>query len=209
MRNPRIALTAALLLAAPLFTSGCITTPSIKDRVVDLVASSSASDTLHALGATNTLTASPKTIDLGASLDVGQALSDAGLDISNVKSITLSAVSYRVFIPDPTAGRTITNGNVTIAVGAGSSNPLLVNFSGKADAVTGWITPTLGATAVGQLNTLLAGWLAELKGGAPVNKNLTYSVSGTSAPTSTPTNFYYELKLTVSIVGTVKVKILS
>jgi len=72
--------------------------------------------------------------------------------------------------------------------------------------VTGWLTPTLDPAGVAELNGLLADILAELQGGSLANEVIAYHVDGTATPGNT--DFQYQLRLTISIVGTVKVKTL-
>jgi hypothetical protein len=208
MRIHRMVTIAAVLLVAQVFGTGCVLVPTIKDRVVELVTGAQTAVPFHAQGSINAYSDS-KTINLRDSVDVASVISDAGIDVSDVTSITLSGVAYRITVADPTAGRQITNAQVAVAVGGNSSANLVSSFTAKADAATGWITPALTAGGVTQLNNLLAAILAELKGGAPANEHITYTVTGNSTPSATPTNFQYELRISLSIVGKVKTKVLT
>jgi hypothetical protein len=203
MRNHRFLATTTLALLALTAGTGCMLFPQLKDKVVDLVTSGSVTAGFQARGSTDVYSET-KTIDIRDSLDVAQVLDDAGIDVADVKSITLGGVSYR--ITKAQAGRTITDGTITVQRSGGAEADLVGSFTADAGAVTGWITPTLTAAGVTQLNDLLADVLAELQGGAPANEVITYSVSGTSNPTGTDTDFDYQLRLTISIVGKVKTK---
>jgi hypothetical protein len=208
MRIHRIGLIAALLLATQLLGTGCILIPKIADRVVSLVTGGSIIVPLHAGGSTN-LSADAKTINLRDSLDIAAVLKNAGVDADSVTSITVQSVQWRIVNPDPTAGRTI-NGSILVGTGAlGATSTLISNFSGSATAVTGWQTATLNSAGMSQLNLLLAAILTELHGGAMADERISYAESGTSSPTSVNTNFDYEVKLTLSIVGKVKTKVLT
>ncbi len=208
MRIHRIGLIAALLLATQLLGTGCILIPKIADRVVSLVTGGSIIVPLHAGGTTN-LSADAKTINLRDSLDIAAVLKNAGVDADSVTSITVQSVQWRIVTPDPTAGRTI-NGTILVGTGAqGASSALITNFSGSATAVTGWQTATLNSAGMSQLNLLLAAILTELHGGAMADERISYAESGSSSPTSVNTNFDYEVKLTLSIVGKVKTKVLT
>jgi hypothetical protein len=218
MRIQRIALAAALLLAAQLLTtsSGCITVPKLVDRTVQLVASGSVTVPFHAgsqptgPGIINTFS-DTKTIDIKSEVDLASVLSDAGLDVSDVKDVTLAGISYRVTKADPNAARKI-NGDVQVTVTAATNvaTDLIKGFSANAGATTGWITPTLNKPGVDELNTLMKKILANLKGGAAVDEHLKYSIiNGTSTPLNIASDFDYELRLTLNIVGTVKTKIVA
>jgi len=86
---------------------------------------------------------------------------------------------------------------------------LITGFSAACDKATGWIKVTPDAAGVTELNHLLRDILTELQGGAVANDTFTYSiVNGVSTPLDTNTDFEYQLRLTISIVGSVKVKTL-
>lgn len=187
MRIHRIGLVAGLLLAAQLAGTGCILIPQIEKRSVRLVVSRIATAPLHATGATNTISAAT-TINLLDCMDIAAAVSSAGIDSSKLDSVVIGKLEYRVVIPDATAGRAITNGNIHVAAGGLALTPLIATCSHSADAVTPWTRATLTPGGVTALNTMLAAVLAELKGGALADEHLGYTVSGTSAP-ATPTDF--------------------
>ncbi len=203
MRTHRIWIPAALLLLAQTFGAGCLLAPQLKDKAVDLVTSGEVVTTFVALGTINTFDAT-QTITIRNEFDVAKALDDAGIDVSDVKSITLSGVSYR--ITKAQAGRTISDGQVTVRWAGGATQPLISTFEADAGAVTGWITPTLNPLGVTVVNQMLAAIVTELHGGAPAADELTYGVSGTSNPLDTNSDFEYQFRLTISIVGTVKTK---
>ena len=208
MRIHRIALVTALLLATQLLGTGCILIPQVKDRVVSLVTGGSIVVPLHAGGITN-LSANAKTINLRDSLDIAAVLANAGVDADSVSSVTIQSVQWRIVNADPTTTRTIT-GTILVGTGAmGATAPLITSFTGSAGAVTGWQTATIGASGMAQLDLLLASILTELHGGARADERISYAESGASSPTSVNTNFDYEVKLTLSIVGRVKTKVLT
>jgi hypothetical protein len=207
MRKIHILAGLALALAG-LVLSGCITTPEIADRIVELVTTTSVSDTLHASGSTNSI------IDSGGvdvnDIDVPSILSNAGIDVSNVTGISLASIEYAVIQADPTAGRHL-DGSIQVAVAGGAATDLVNPFGAAADAVTGFHAVSLHAGAVAQINNLLAQLLANVKNNAgPVaNGHIDYTVSGTSTPTNTNTDFVYVLRLTLNVQGTVKTKVLT
>jgi len=210
MRSSRLMQIAALLVVTLVASgSSCPTIPTIKDRNVDLVVGQSGTFEFTATGTTNTFTSGDVALDLHNYINIPQVLSDANIDVSEVKSITLAGVAYRVSVADPTAGRTITAGKVQVKVHTNPMVDLISSFTGAADKTTDWITPTLNTAGVDQLNAMLAAMLTELQGGPAAAEDLTYNVSGTSTPTDVNTNFKYQLRLTLSIVGTVKAKVLT
>jgi hypothetical protein len=202
MRVNRIWIPAALVLLALTSGTGCLLFPQLKDKVVDLVTGGSVAADFQARGSTNVYSET-KIIDIRDSIDIRKVLDDAGIDVEAVKSITLGGVSYRITKAQPT--RQITNGTVMVQRSTGPMDTLVVNFIGDAGSVTGWITPTLHAAGVAQLNDLMADILTELQGGALADEVITYHVSGTSEPAG-DTDFDYQLRITISIVGEVKTK---
>ena len=208
MRIHRIGLVVGLLLMAQLAGTSCILFPTIVKRRVNLVVARIATVPLHATGATNSFTGN-NTVNLRDSIDLAQAVSDAGIDIENVDKIVVGKVQYRVVVADLTAGRQITAGNVKVAAGGGALTDLIVGFSHAADAPTVWLTAGLNSAGVTQLNQMLASILAELKGGASADEHIGYSVTGTSAPPTTPTDFWYEIRVTLLISGKIDTKVLN
>ncbi len=206
MRIRRVLVLAAIGLVAQLLASGCLLFPELKDKVVELATSGSVITDFHAEGSNPSFT-QDTTIDIHDSIDIAKVLSDAGIDASNVKSMTLGGVAYRVTVADPDPSKQITNGNVTVTRAGGVAANLITGFNAHVGAVTGWQTPTLDPAGVTQLNNLLADILGELQGGSAANEQITYHVDGGISPAAN-TSFQYQLRLTLSIVGTVKVKTL-
>jgi hypothetical protein len=208
MRHLRLATVLGVALLVPMFTSGCLTTPTIADRVVDLVTTQSVTEGFTADG-TNNITVDTKTIDINNEINISDALSNAGIDVSDVSSISVSNVAYRITRGDTNAADRTIDGNVQVACQGHASVGLIDHFTGAAGAPTDWTYPVLNSAGVGQINALLADLLTQVKGGATANSTLTYTINGVSSPTSVATDFDYELRLTINIVGKVKTKILT
>jgi hypothetical protein len=207
MRKQPILTTLALALPLLLTNAGCLVVPEVEDRTVELAVGASTTAEFVASGEINT---HDKTdvVDVKPSIDLDQVLANNGVDASDVKDIKLASVSYRVTKAEP--GRSITGGTVTIKRGSGAVTPLVTSFSANCGSTTGWIAVPLDANGVTLTNQILADLLTEAQGkGAATNTVITYHVSGVSVPGATPTNFTWEFKLEVSIVGKVKVKIIT
>lgn len=199
---PQMALVAALAA----LNGGCLLIPQLKDRVVELAVTGSTTVEFHASGLINSFDET-RSLDLRDEVDLQQILDDAGIDVTNVTNIALSGVAYRISVADPEASREIVNGTVKVTRSGGSEQTLVTAFNAAAGAVTDFTTATLDANGVTQLNNLLDEWLTELKGGAPANTAFSYHVSGDSFPSNVNTDFYWEVKVTISITGTVDVTV--
>ncbi len=211
MRIRRFGLALAALVAVQFLVSGCILTPSIEDRVVELVVNHSVTANLHATGSTNVLTTNPTTVPIPVA-DILEAINDAGIDPESLVAVTVQKVDYRVTTPDVVASRTV-NGSIRVGVGASSpvspNTALISSFSGSAGAATSWINVTLAPAGVALLNGTLATLLSELKGDTPVSTHYVgYDATGTATGGGN-TDFYYDVRLTLNIVGKIKTKTLT
>ena len=209
MRIHRIGLVAGLLLAAQLAGTGCILIPKIEKRNVRLVVSQYATVPIHAVGAINTGTfAGALAGNLGDVVSIRQALDNAGIDVSKVDSVVVGKIEYRVSVPDATPTRQITAGHVQVSTAGGALTDLMVGFSHSAGAVTPWLRADLTPAGVAKLDALLSAVVREIRFGSPAaDQRIGYSVSGVSAPTATATDFYYEIRLTLLISGTVETSV--
>lgn len=214
MRKHSYRKTLALALPLAIAVNGCILIPEVEDRIVELAVGHSIVVPFTSSGETNTHD-EINTINVGLDVSLDQILSDNGIDASDVKDVKLAGVSYRVTQAE--AGRSITGGTVEFVRHATSTppgsptyTPLVTSFTGNAGAVTGWITVPLNSAGVTGVNALLGELLTEAKGGAAAtNTWITYHVNGVSNPTSTPTNFKWEFKLDLTIVGAFKTTIVN
>ncbi len=206
MRIQRMLPALALLLGAAALVTGCITIPTMADRVVELVTTGSTTEDFHASGVINTY-ADSKTIN-ASDLDIARVLDDAGIDLSDATAITFSNLAWRVTAADASPARTLT-GKVAVSCEGRPFADLVNPFSANAGAVTDWHVASLQAAGVAQVNTTLATVLQQVKNGQPVDATLTYAVSGTSAPVDVASDFHYELRLTVNIQGKVKTQMLT
>lgn len=211
MKIHRVLPLAVIGLAALSLGAGCPTVPKIEDRTVQLAIGGSTTLPEVAVGITNNVVNAGGTEDLASDIDVS-SLVGKSLDLSNVDDIKLSGIWYRVTVADPTGSRTITG---TVAAGRGNgpvspNTPLVTNFSQGAGAVTDWIAAPLDPAGTALINGLLTDILTAAKNGTAVpNSAITFLYSGTSSPTGVNTTFSWQLRLNLTIIGKVKVKVLN
>ena len=206
MKVHRLLPFAVIALAALSLGSGCPTIPKVEDRIVELALGASTTQEFVASGEVNALD-DTKAYDL-STLDLAGILDDAGIDPSDVEDVKFSGAQYRVTQPDPTPDRQIQNGTVTVQRGAGPVQSLVSDFSVSVNGATSWQTVTVEQPGADLINAVLADLLAEIKTGVPLtNPVVSVHVSGTSSP-SAPTDFKYEIKLNITVVGTLKTKVL-
>jgi len=209
MRRFRFWPRLALLLALGVMNGGCLLIPEIKDRIVELAVGGTTVVEFVSLGTVNNHDET-NSVNILDGFNLGQILADAGIDYSRVTDIALSGVEYRVTVADPQPGRQIVNGNVTIARGLSGELDLISGFDAAADAVTGWQVAPLdpGGAAVTEINAMLNDIRTALPGNPPAGQTtLTYHVTGQSVPNLVPTNFTWELKIKITITGTVTVSV--
>jgi hypothetical protein len=214
--------TLALALPLAFALNGCLLIPQIEDRVVELAVGHAILIPFNANGSTN-FENDANTVDMDGGFDLASVLDDAGLDASDVKDVKVASVSYRITRAE--AGRSIDNGQVefkTFTTDPGDVSgtlgapptagytQLVTNFSGSAASTTGWIAVPLASGGVAALNTLLGQFLNDVKTGQSTHpRYLVYHVYGTSNPGGTPTDFDWEFRLQLSIVGTFKTKVVN
>jgi hypothetical protein len=207
----------ALVLVALTVQGGCVIIPEVKSKIVELVASGTACDTLTAVGIVNDHD-DFDVIDLKAGLDIRQTLEDAGIDVSDVDSIAVFGVTYKTTQPDPNGAREIVNGQVTATRGTlvgstfsptGPEVLVITSFNQIVNAATTDQTAPLSAAGITMLNQLLQACLAEAKGGPPVTDSaIQYHVTGQSLPMNVATNFKWRICVKVNMKGTVEVDVI-
>ena len=209
MRKSSLWLPAALLAAASLAGNGCVLLPEIKEKVVQLAAGGTTSVGFVAHFLTNNLYNQQASVDLANALDLRKILSDAGLDVSGVKHIKVSGISYRVTRPDPLDSRQIVNGSVTVdRPGVAIGVPIVTNFTETVNTVTAYKIAPVDRAGIALMNDLLADLLAAIQNNSTVlNSVIVCHLSGTSSPADNNTNFDWEIKVDISIVGEVKVSV--
>lgn len=201
--------TWTLVLVFAVMNGGCVLVPEIKDRIVELAVGGSTTVEFVSSGTVNSFNET-NTVDVLSGLNLAQILADAGIDVSTVSKIALSGIDYRVTVADPDPGREIVGGTVTIARNGSGALPLISNFNAGAGAVSDWVPAPLdpGGTGVAEINAMLNEILAALPGSPPTTATtVTYHLTGQSLPTLSPTNFTWEMKIKITITGTVTVSV--
>ena len=201
----------AIVLAASLFGAGCILIPEVKDRIVELAVSGSTSATFHASGPETDPLNEVQVVSIGegTDLDVKKLLEDAGIDVSDVVDVKVTSVEYAITAADPLAGRTV-QGNLSVQGPSGPEQPLIAGFTIGVGAVTPYRGAALKSAGVGVINQALASMLSQLKAGGTPTESVTFRVTGANTPNNDPNvqiAFGYAVKLTLSMVGTVKVSV--
>jgi len=200
----------ALILAVAMMNGGCVLVPEIKDRIVELAVGGSTTVPFVSAGSTSTLNET-STVNVLDGFNLAQILDDAGIDVSSVTHIKLAGVDYRITVADPEPAREITSGAITIARNGSGPLPLVSSFNAGAGTVSDWQPAPLdpSGAAVSDINAMLQTILDALKVGASPPSTLTtitYHVTGNSSPPN-GYNFGWELKLKITITGTVKVSV--
>lgn len=215
MRRNALLSLLALVLTALTVQGGCVIIPEVNTKLVELVASGTACDTLSAIGDLNNHD-DTDVIDLSG-LDIPQILDDAGIDINDVDSIAVYGVTYKTTQPDPEPGREIVNGQVTVQRGewngvtfspTTAEVPVIVSFNEVVNSVTTDKTAPVSAGGIQLLNDLLLALLNEAKGVGPVTDSaIRYHVTGQSLPQNVETNFKWRICVKVNIKGKVEVDV--
>ena len=199
----------ALVLIAAVIGNGCLLIPEVQKKTIELAAGGSTTIAFPVSGTIQSGTLD-ETVDF-TDLDLATVLSDAGIEVSNVKDIKLAGVEYRVSVADPVPDRQIQINDITIQVGAGAAKQLVAtSFTDGVNSVYDFkLAPinVASSAAVLEINGLLDNVLENLKGGAPLNTVLSCTMSGASIPANASMNFTLELRLKVSVVGTMEVTV--
>jgi hypothetical protein len=211
MRTMKRLALPTLVLALGLMNGGCMLIPEIQDRIVELAVGGSTDVEFVSSGTLNNFNET-STINILDGFNLAQILDDAGIDVSSVTHIKISGVDYRVTIPDPEASREIVNGTVTTDRNGSGPLALISNFSAGAGAASDWQPAPLdpGGAAVGDLNAMLQSIVDALKNGTSPPSNLTtitYHLTGQSLPGTVATHFTWQMKVKITITGTVTVSV--
>ncbi|MEZ4649591.1 MAG: hypothetical protein R3E97_12575 [Candidatus Eisenbacteria bacterium] len=188
--------------------AGCPLIPSIEEKTVELAVGSSLTLEFHAQGSENVL-GGTETFELDDEIDLAQVVEDAGVDISDVHDIAFVGIAYRVTNPDPNPNRRIEQVDISLSRNGGPQNLEIVSgFEDEAGTAYDFRTLDLSGAdanaAVAMINAMLDDLLLEAQGGNAQGELAGSATwSGVSSPTGENTNFDWEIRLDISIVGEV------
>ncbi len=205
MRQKLLSLTGLCLTTMLLAGSGCPLIPSIEEKVVQLAAGASVILEFEADGIINDK-GEKVVFDFGQELDLLDIIDDAGIDVEDVIEITLAGVSYRVTVPDPDPTRRIVDSSVTVGrLGDDPQAALVTAFSDDAGVAYDFRTAPLDAAGVAVVNSMLAEILADIQSNQNPTLAASATWSGRSEPASEDTDFTWELKVDITVVGEITV----
>lgn len=194
-------LTALCAVIVALTGASCPLIPDIEEKVIELAVGGSTTVPFEARGEINDKMQVVQ-FNLADSLDLEEILEDA--DIDSVTAIALAGVSYRVTRADPNPERTIANTTVTISRDGGPQNvPLVTSFTDTAGETYDFRTAPLDPAGVDVVNGMLAEILAAVQAGVPANVTGSVTWSGQSLPLSEETDFDWEMRIDITITGTI------
>jgi hypothetical protein len=169
------------------------------DRTVEVVIAADLIADFHAQGSDNTYSGET-TIDVSDQIDIQEIMDDNGLE--EITEISVQSVFLKTTVKDGAPNRTV-SGTVDVRRGGGADAALVAYSSAEVNSVEyeDWVAIPLETPGV----TILNDAFADIIGGAPVS--LTFTASGTSTPIDTATDFWWQAKLRVNVVGTKKVTV--
>lgn len=152
------------------------------------------------------------TVNIVSDADIAQILEDNGFEDDVIAYIEGAMV--RVVQRDNGApGRTV-QGTVTVQLGAGGgpeSNLILSQSAAINDpALASWVPVPLEPAGLNLINQALTSYLLQVAAGNPnpVEPVLTFHSSGTSNPQGVSSDFDWEVKVIMTLVGTKKVTVI-
>lgn len=195
-------LTALCAVIVALTGASCPLIPDIEEKVIELALGGSTTVPFQARGILNDK-GETECFDLGEDLDLNQILEDA--DIDSVTAIALAGVAYRVTVADPNPDRTIANTTVTISRDGGDQDVSLVTeFTDTAGETYDFRTvTTLDPAGVALVNDMLDDILFAVQNDLPANVSGCVTWMGQSLPLGADTNFDWEIRIDITITGTI------
>jgi hypothetical protein len=194
-----------LALGALLMGAKCPGVPSTEEIAITLVTEEYIEFIFQARGEIN-VDSGVETIDVA---DIREDLLDAGVDLSSVEEIRVSAVKYgTVAYNEPATDRLIT-GTVTIErLDNATSETLVPLQSQNVYELLGILVPApIDEDGIDYLNDLMAAVLDAIQTGFPEEFEVRGSFSGTSSPTERETNFDWRVRFYFHISGTVMTEV--
>jgi hypothetical protein len=174
------------------------------DKTIEVTVGAEVIARFEARGSINTFN-DDYTVNVATDADIRQVLEDNGFEDEVVAYIEGAFV--RVTKQDNNATPRTVTGTVTVEEGPGGGTPvdLLVNASAAVNdpALANWIPVPLQSAGVDLMNDALEEYLLDLYLGdpSPDEPVLTFHISGVSEPPQVETNFDWEVKVIMTLVG--------
>jgi len=176
----------------------------LKDRVVELVVGAEIIAEFQARGSENHHS-SDDVVNLIENADIQDALTKNGFEGLVVGYI--QSVFYRVVREDPATDRTV-SGFVTV------DGLNLIEYTSVAvndPSLAMWTPAPLEQSGVDYMNGLLADYFEALLidgNPSPPEPTVTFHSEGVSSPTDVPTNFDWEIRVVLTLVGVTEVTVI-
>jgi hypothetical protein len=181
------------------------------DKDIEVTAGAEVVATFEARGQVNTFDDS-RTVDVATDADLRQILDDNGFDTQVVAYIEGAFV--RVIKQDNNATNRTVTGSVTVEEGPGGGTPvnLILNQSASINdaALATWTPVPLESAGVSLINAALAQYLLDIYLGDPNPEEpvLTFHVNGVSTPQGITSDFDWQVKVIMTLVGKKKITVI-
>jgi hypothetical protein len=186
-------LTVLIVLYIGLTGQSCL-----EDRCVDLVVGANVTAPFEARGSGNVYS-DVVVVDLVNNADIQQVLEDNGFD--DMVVAYLESAFYRVTKQDAGASDRTVSGAVTVD---GRDLILYQSVAVNDPALANWVPVELQAAGVDYINGLLLTYFTDIfiNGNPdPPHPVVTFECGGTSDPQEVPTNFDWEARVKLTLVG--------
>jgi hypothetical protein len=174
------------------------------DKTIEVTVGAEVITKFEARGRINTFD-DDRTVDVSSDADIRQILEDNGFDDEVVAYIEGAFV--RVIKQDNNATDRTVTGTVTVERGTGGGTPVdLIRDQSAAvndSSLATWVPVPLESAGVSLMNTALAQYLVDLYFGDPNPEEpvLTFHIDGVSTPQGVRSDFDWEVKVIMTLVG--------
>lgn len=144
------------------------------------------------------------TVNVATDADIRQILDDNGFEGKVIANI--EAAFVKVIKRDQNAANRTVTGSVTVApAGGGTPAPLITNASEAVndESLADWKPVPLQAAGVDLINQALLNYLTDIFNGVPNPRepNLTFAITGVCTPQNIQTDFDWQVKVRLTLVG--------
>lgn len=181
-----------------------------EERGIDVVVGAEVVAAFEARGILNTFN-DQVTVNIATDADIKQILEDNGFEdrvIANIEAAFVKVVKRDTNATD----RTVT-GSVTVSpAGINAPVPLITNASEAVndESLADWKPVPLEAAGVNLINEALLNYLLDIYNGVanPREPNLTFAITGVCSPPNVQTDFDWEVKVRMTLVGKKEVTVI-